>query len=345
MRAVVIHNDSLSCEPVLRRMPDGSLLCICQCGDTYEPAPGNRVYCFRSSDNGESWSRPTLLIPDNGLAVYATEMNVIDDTVRVYAVTHSGRFLNMKTFIMESRDSGRTWKNAGQVPYYPGNCFVRGMLRLKNGNILLPIQYYPISPEENARLITESHNIEDPRNQKVIWNADIRHMENNILISADNGRTYSHVHGPEMELGGRTYDGWNWSEPTLAELSDGRIVMLMRRNNTGCLWRSESADGGMTWSQPIKTEIPNPSNKPKLICMPDGRIVLIHTPNGKEGFWNRNPLAVWISDDDMQTWSDRRIIGDPPFAFCYPDGFVEQGHLLFTIETNRHEVLFYDIEL
>lgn len=345
MRVRLIHNDALACEPILRRMPDGSLLCTCQCGDTYEPAPGNRVYCFRSTDNGETWSKPTPLFPDKGLAVYATEMNVLDGVVRVYPATHSGRFLHLKNFIMESRDSGKTWKNAGPVPFYPANCFVRGLLRLKSGNLLLPIQYFPVPPEEMTRLTVESFGIADARKQKALWNAEIDHVENNFLLSSDGGQTYTHIRGPEMKVRGGEYGGWNWSEPTLAELSDGRIVCLMRWHGTGCLGRSESRDGGRTWSEPVRTDIPNPENKAKLIGTPDGRILLIHTPNSKPGFWNRSPLEVWVSDDDMQTWRKKITVGQPPFAWCYPDGFYEDGHLLFTIESNRHEVLFFDVEI
>lgn len=344
MRVRMIHNDSLSCEPILRRMPDGSLLCVCQCGDTYEPAPGNREYVFRSYDNGETWSKPVLLMPDRGLAVYSTAVNVIDGFVTVYSATHSGRFLNLNSVVMQSDDSGKKWTNIGHAPHYPKNCFVRDMLRLKNGNILLPVQYFPVPPEENTRLIIDSFGIADPRKQRAIWDAKIDHVETNILLSEDNGATYTDNKGPVMKTGGG-YPGWSWSEPTLAELSDGRIVMLMRWDRSGRLWRSESSDGGRTWSEPEKTDIPNPSNKPKLINLDDGRIALINTPNENCGFTNRNPLEIWISDDDMKTWSDRRTVGEPPFIYCYPDGFYEDGHILFTIETNRHEILFFDVEV
>ncbi|MDG0810514.1 sialidase family protein [Cohnella rhizosphaerae] len=140
---------------------------------------------------------------------------------------------------------------------------------------------------------------------------------------------------------------WNWPEPTLAELSDGTLVMLLRVNESGCLWRSESRDGGAGWSAAERTDIPNPSNKPKLIAMPGGRIALIHTPNGKHGMLERNPLAVWISDDDMRTWGYKRIVSDFPGGFCYADGICEEGgrHIRFTIEYSRFNILFVDHEV
>lgn len=345
IRMKMFHNDSLSCEPILRRMPNGNLLCVCQCGDVTEPAPGNRVYCFLSKDNGETWSAPHSIYPENGQAVYLTEVHELKGVIRVFLQTHSGRFLNMRCVVMESRDNGETWMDAGAPPYYSDFCFVRGMLRMSNGEIIIPCQYFPISREENMRLVVASQNASTFRYQKAIWDAEIDHLENNLLISADEGETYEHIIGPRVAIKGNTGRSWNWTEPTLAELSDQTIVMLLRVNGTGYLWRSESKDFGRTWTEPTVTDIPNPGNKPKLLNLPDGRIALINTPNSGSGMFARNPLAVWISSDDMKTWEDRRVISDVPLCYCYPDGFYEDGHILFTIELNRHEILFVDIEV
>ena len=344
-RMKMFHNDSLSCEPILRRMDNGDLLCVCQCGGVTEPSPDNRVYGFLSQDNGETWHKTGPIYPETGEAVYLTEVMVLNGVVSVFLQIHSGRFLNMRCVVMRSEDCGRTWTDAGAPPFYPAFCFVRGMLRLKNGEIMLPCQYFPISEEENARLVVASHNIADPKKQKAVWDADIDHLENNLIVSGDGGKTYQHFRGPMISIKGKTGMNWTWSEPTLAQLSDGTVVMLLRFNGTGRLWRSESHDNGRTWSEPVMTDIPNPGNKPKLINLPDGRIALIHTPNEKPGFENRMPLAIWISSDDMKTWADQRIISNFPVYYCYPDGFYENGHILFTIELNRHEILFVDHEL
>ena len=107
-RMELIHNDSLSCEPILRRMDNGDLLCVSQCGDVTEPAPGNRVYAFLSRDNGETWERPFLVYLETGEAVYVTEVMVLNGVVSAFLQVHSGRFLNMRCVVMQSRDCGRT---------------------------------------------------------------------------------------------------------------------------------------------------------------------------------------------------------------------------------------------
>lgn len=344
-RITLVHTDTLSCEPILRRMPDGALLCISQCGDVSEPAPGNRVYAFHSQDNGETWSRTGSVYPESGEAVYATEVMVLDDVVSAFLEVHNGRFLNMRCEVMQSRDSGKTWANAGPAPCFPTYCFVRSMLPLANGEIILPCQYFPISAEENARLVLSNHNITEVRHQRAMMKANIDYLGNDVVISADRGKTYQRFAGPQIPIDRGNGRKWAWTEPTLAQTSDGTIVMLLRVDGSGCLWRSESTDHGRTWGEATRTDIPNPGNKPKLVSLPDGRIALIHTPNPNPGFANRTPLSIWISDDELASFTDRRIVTDFPGRYCYPDGFYEKGHLLFTIEINRHEILFVDCQL
>ncbi len=341
----MIHRDSLSCEPILRRTQDGALLCVSQCGDVTEPAPGNRVYAFRSEDEGKTWSAPVSVYPECGKAVYVTEVMALDGNLDAFLTVHSGRFLNMDCVVVRSQDGGKTWTNLGAPPHFSQFCFIRGMIQTRDGKVVIPYQYFPISPEENARLVVASHNIADPLRQKAVWDANIDHIENGVLISEDGGKHYARHTGPNISIKGETGRNWAWTEPTLAELSDGTLAMLLRVCGTGRLWKSLSRDGGKTWSEAQPTDIPNPGNKPKLIDLKDGRIALIHTPNATQGFAGRNPLSIWISGDDMQTWPDQRIISDFPGAFCYPDGFYENGHILFTIEYNRHDILFVDHEL
>ncbi len=345
LRMRMIHYDTLSCEPILRRMPSGELLCVFQGGGLYEPALENRVYAIRSADNGETWTMPESLYPETGEAVYITEVSVIDGVVRAYLTTHSGRFLNMRCVVMESRDSGHSWTNAGEPPHFPTFCFLRSTIETRDGGILIAYQNFPVSPEENARLVIASHNIDDPLKQRGIWDAQVDYVDAGVLRSDDRGAHYERFAGPSVAIKGETGIGWAWLEPTVAELEDGTLMMLIRIDRSGKLWRSDSADGGRTWSALVATDIPNPSNKPKLISLPDGRIALIHTPAVGRGLHVRTPLALWISDDGGRTWNDKRVIADFPGFYCYPDGFYEDGHIYFTIEYNRKDVLFVDVTI
>ena len=335
-KITTIFKDTLSCEPILRRTQNGELLCICQCGGTTEPAPENRVYTFHSKDHGITWSDPVSIYPEDGNAVYNTEVMVYNGIITAFLTLHSGRFLDWKCVMMQSADNGYTWKNAGSPPHFPDFTFVRGMIELNNGNILIPYQYYPITQEMNDRIVSERGT------QSGCWETKASYVESGVIISCDKGESYQRHSANKMDMS----DGWIWSEPTIVELSDGTISMITRKCRSGWLWRCDSNDGGVTWGELYNTNIPNPSNKPKLIKIPDGRIALIHTPNNEgmiNGKWaERFPLSLWISDDDMKTWSYQTNLTDQKGSYSYSDGIYENGHILFTIELNRKDILFID---
>ena len=332
----LVQRDLLSCEAIVRRMSDGRLIMVSQCGDVTEPAPKNRVYVWYSEDDGDTWSDRKLLLPDDGRAVYQTEVTVTGDLIEVYVTTHNGKFSGYRCFTVWSDDCGASWHEGEEFPV-EGFTFVRGRIDDGKGGYILPYQNYPQSKEE-AELFA--------RTGKMIWDASTPHVVNGVLLSKD-GKKW--VKGGENRI---TFDYnesgkriWVWSEPTLARLSDGTIVMLMRVDHTGCLWRSESKDGGLSWSEPVRTDILNPANKPKLINLDDGRIALINTHDPVYGMKHRFPLELWISDDDMKTWSVKRTLSDFPGWYSYPDGFVEDGKLYLAFEFNRHDVYFLKTEL
>lgn len=332
-RMILVHKDSLSCEPILRRMPNGELLIVAQCGDVTEPAPGNRVYAFHSLDEGKTWSKKHSVYPEDGQAVYLTEVMVLGEEITIFLTLHNGYFLNWKCVVVKSYDNGYTWSMPTPTPCFPSFTFIRGMIRLSSGEILLPYQHYPVAQTENDRAVAAG----------LKWlDLDVDYVESGVLSSTDEGKTFKAYPGIRTAFRGATGRNWVWSEPTIVECSDGSLGMLIRINETGCLWYATSSDKGQSWSEAVPTAIPNPSNKPKLIALANGGIALIHTPNPSVGMENRNPLAVWISKDDMKTWTYQHIITDFPGAFCYPDGIFERDRLLFSIEYNRHDILFME---
>ncbi|MFZ4778219.1 MAG: hypothetical protein ACOYM3_22840, partial [Terrimicrobiaceae bacterium] len=92
----------------------------------------------------------------------------------------------------------------------------------------------------------------------------------------------------------------------------------------------------------------------RLFLLRDGRIILIHNPNpSRKGCTattnqpNRNPLAMWISDDGMKSWGYRRILTDFPGSHSYPDGFVDdkEEYVNFTFDYNRHDLIYWGAEI
>lgn len=280
------------------------------------------------------------LYPEVGNAVYCTEVTVSGEEISAYLTVHSGQFLDWKCVMMKSYDNGHTWKNAGSPPHFPEYTFLRGTITTSNGSIVTPYQYYPITKEERDKVFYEQKG-------KGVWSTNSSYCESGTIVSSDGGKTYTRhtacrMYMKNIEVNGtRVNPSWIWSEPTIVELLDGTIVMLMRRDGGGWLWRCDSHDGGKTWSECLKTNIPNPGNKPKLLKLDNGKIALIHTPCASQ----RYPLSLWISDDGMKTWKDKTILTDFPGQYSYADGFYENGHIKFSIEHNRHTTLLFDIEI
>ena len=79
--------------------------------------------------------------------------------------------------------------------------------------------------------------------------------------------------------------------------------------------------------------------------MNGGAVALINTPNPELGFRHRNPLEIWISDDDMRTWRYKKKVLDFPGWLSYPDGFADGDRIIFSFELNRHDIYLADCDI
>ncbi len=329
----LVHADTLSCETIFRVAPNGDFIIIAQCGGLSEPAPGNRTLLFRSTDEGRTWLAPVDILPSESRAVYCTEVFVFQDRMEAYLTVHEGKFCNFETVIATSPDSGYSWtirKNTFTEDF----CFMRSGLILSDGRYMTVAQHYPGTAAENGALAEAG---------EYIWKANCEYAENTVVYEDAVGRQTAggSVRIPTVYGGVRR---WKWSEPTVVELEQGHLIMLLRFQGTGHLWRSDSYDFGVTWSKIVCTELENPGNKPKLIKS-GNRIVLLNTFRQGMRYNDRNPLSVWVSYDGMNSWGKKIVAVDFPGWLSYPDGICHSGEVLFAFEFNRHDVYFVRAKL
>ncbi len=324
--------DHCCCDSTFLLLPDGTWGVIFMTGGNREPEPANHLRLCRSEDEGVSWSEPAVVFQFDDQACLQSTAFVEAGTVTMFMQTHGGSFDNWLVYTTRSTDNGHTWSEPQPFAPAPRRAFVRNRYVSSWGEWFFPLQSYDI--------------VDDPA-VSPFQDGSFKTPFVAALITGDQGRTWTQSN--------RIEPCHAWAENNITELSDGRLVMLIRYDGSGCLYRSESADRGRTWTAAAPTEIPNPGSKFRLHRLSDGRICLVHNPNPATSHPNskpaaqchRNPLSLWISDDDMQTWGYREDLITFPGMLAYPDGEVsaDESRLRFTFDYNRHDVIFVDVSL
>lgn len=96
-------------------------------------------------------------------------------------------------------------------------------------------------------------------------------------------------------------------EPALVEHAPGRLL-LMARTSVGWLYESRSQDNGTTWTDPVRSSVPNPIAPPVLTQVPGtNTLLLLHNSRvamGVERLGGNRTLLAWRSSQDAgRTWS------------------------------------------
>lgn len=311
--------DVCVCDQALRVLPNGEWAIFFMTGGETEPRKENYIAVCRSKDKGKTWSVKETVLKYPDKACLLSEVYIHNDEIRIQVTTHSGNFGNWKNFLLVSKDNGKTWADPAPFEALPRRAFARNRYVSSWGTWYLPFQSYDTVPDEAAA----ASPLEDGSHGAA---------RNGVLMSDDEGKTWtkSEETGPIA----------GWAENNVVEFSDGKLVMLIRTDGTGTLSRSESADKGKTWTPPDRTDIPNPSSKFRLHRLASGKILLVHNPNILHGV--RNPLALWLSEDDMKTWRFKKVITDKAGQLQYPDGFVDEegGKYHCAFDLDRRELVY-----
>ena len=123
--------------------------------------------------------------------------------------------------------------------------------------------------------------------------------------------------GGETWIFSRPVPGMGVTQPSVLQLRDGTLLAFFRdATSTHRIRRSESTDGGLTWSAVVPTSLPNPGGGIEAIALTSGNVAIIY--NDKESS-PRDRLAVSLSSDGGQTWSfTRHLENTPGQRFDYP---------------------------
>ena len=132
----------------------------------------------------------------------------------------------------------------------------------------------------------------------------------------------------------------------VVQITDKYLIAYIRRagdylpTDHGYMLRSESRDGGYTWSEAVETKFPNPNSAVDFIKLRNGHLLLVYN----DSMNRRTPLTVAVSTDNDRTYPYRCDIADGDNSFAYPyaiqtrDGKI---HIIYT--TNRRTTIMHAV--
>jgi len=261
-----------------------------------------------SSDNGKTWTKDDVLIVDN-----EGDMNVMSVSLLRLQSGNIALFYIRKDGIDDcipqvrrSEDGGKTWGEPQAVITDRQGYFVLNndrVIQLKSGRLLVPVSRHKLAVPDWHKGILRTYYSDD---EGLTWKSG------EMVPSPDSVIT---------------------QEPGVVELSDGRVMMIIRASG-GAQYRSFSSDQGITWSYAERTEFASPISPASIERLPTGELLLVWNNNGKPGpklyKGIRSPLSVAISRDEGKTFSKPgNIENDPEGMHCYTAIHCVGKHVLF----------------
>lgn len=282
-------------------------------GGTREGAHDVAIYTATMDRGATSWSAPRAVVTresaqreldryvgkvGNAVVFSDGSENIRLLYVAIAAGGWSASALNLKA----SADGGETWSASRRLhlsPFFNVSELVKNQpVPLQGGGWAVPIYHELLG-----------------KFSEVLW-----------LAAADDERP---VYSKTRVAGGATA-----FQPALVALGERQALVLGRDcGGSRCIWRSQSEDGGASWSPPADSGLANPDSGLDAIRLHDGRVLLAFNDSRED----RANLRLAVSSDGGATWrrATTFLEAEPGAEFSYPFLLQEQAgegliHVVYT---------------
>lgn len=279
-------------------------------GGTSEGDPDVDIWCSRRSGANGWWSTPQKVAREDGLPHWNPVLFMGDNQILYLFYKVGPQIQTWQTRVLESHDLGHTW--TAPRPLVKEDVGGRG-----------PVKNKPIVLRDGSWLAPASYESE------MTWEAFVD-------ISQDKGQSWTR--SSMIRANG---NGKGVIQPALWESRSGHVHMVLRSTD-GCIYRSDSLDGGMTWCAPYDFGLPNNNSGIDVVCCLDGVLALVYNP--VRGNWaERSPLVVSFSTDNGRTWVEPYVLEREPGEYSYPAVIEADNKILITYTWNRTVIAYCEV--
>jgi predicted neuraminidase len=278
--------------PSACELPNGDILLAYCCGSG-EYADDPAIYATRWDHCTRKWERPRVIADEP----HKADANPVlwrwpDRTLWLFYVVRNGATWSTATIhAKQSRDDGKTWRNL-ELPFASQPMMTRCRpIELANGDFLLPVYHEAGNDTEFLPSDTCSF----------------------FLRYGTGDGKWTATQTIRSRIGNL--------QPAVAEVADGYVVAYCRRGggygdrSSGFVVRTESRDGGSTWSEGKDSNFPNPNSAVDFTRLRNGHLLLAYNHSMNR----RSPLTIAISTDQDRNYPFRRnIVSGGLFDFAYP---------------------------
>ena len=289
--------------PAIVKTKSGVLLAFAEarknnCGD----AGDIDLVVKRSADNGKTWSESIMVWNDgsntcgnpvpvidesNGRVVLLMTWNLGEDNLG--AINAGTSKDTRRVFVTSSDDEGKTWaaakeitkdvKKPGWAWYGTGPCHG---IQLKQGKyagrLVIPCDYMSLKTADSP-------------------SRDSAHI------------IYSDDHGVTWKLGGIAGRD-HAAESSVAELSNGQLMLNIRNSSGGARLVANSADGGITWQEVrVDYSLVDPVCQGSVLSY--NKSLFFSNPSSTK----RENMTIKMSTDDGGTWPKSYRVYSGPAAY------------------------------